>query len=100
MTAQILSTISERKTRKTTHVLEPIYIPWALNTGTCIRQGDLFFFCGLTQEPVLATANTGKTGEGLWKNADEWTGRVEVSDEEIPGGKRSLYGSILTYSRL
>ena len=42
-TAQIISTISERKTRKTvTQVLEPIYIPRALNTGTCIKQGDLF----------------------------------------------------------
>ena len=37
-TAQIMSTISERKLRKTvTHVLEPIYIPRVLNTGiTCI----------------------------------------------------------------
>ena len=34
---QLISTISERKPRKTiTHVLEPIYIPRALNTGTCI----------------------------------------------------------------
>ena len=42
-TAQILFTISERKTRKTiTHILEPIYILQALNTGTCIQQGDLF----------------------------------------------------------
>ena len=25
---------------------EPIYIPQALNTGTCIRQGDLFYSAG------------------------------------------------------
>ena len=44
-TAQIVFTISKRKTRKTTtRVLEPICIPRALNTGTCIQQGDLFFF--------------------------------------------------------
>ena len=41
-----------------------------------------------------------KSGEVLEKNAGEWTGRVEISKEEIPGGKRSMYGYILTYSRL
>ena len=47
-TAQILFTISERKTRKTiAHALEPIYIPRALNTGTCIQQGDLFYSADL-----------------------------------------------------
>ena len=25
---------------------EPIYIPRALNTGTCIQQGDLFYSAG------------------------------------------------------
>ena len=50
---------------------------------------------------MLATANTGKKlGEVLEKNAGEWTGRVEISEEEIPGSKRSMYGCILTYSRL
>ena len=34
------------------------------------------------------------------KNAGEWTRRVEISKEEIPGSKRSIYGYILTYSRL
>ena len=34
------------------------------------------------------------------KNAGEWTGRVEISQEEIPGSKRSMYGYILTYSSL
>ena len=44
-TAEILSTISERKTRKTIAlVFEPIYIPRALNTGTCIQLGDLFYY--------------------------------------------------------
>ena len=41
-----------------------------------------------------------KSGEVLEKNAGEWTGRVEISKEEIPGSKRSMYGYILTYSRL
>ena len=37
-----------------------IYIPWALNTGTCIQQGDLFYSAGLHRKHVLATANAGK----------------------------------------
>ena len=49
---------------------------------------------------MLATANTGDIGKGFGKNAGEWTGRVEMSKEEIPGSKRSMYGYILTYSRL
>ena len=58
-------------------------------------------FCGPTQEPVLATTNTGnKSGEVLEKNAVEWTGRIEISKEEIPGSKHSMHGYILTYSRL
>ena len=28
------------------------------------------------------------------KNAGEWTGRVEISKEEIPGSKHSMYGYI------
>ena len=80
--------------------LEPIYIPRALNTGTCIRQGDLFCSAGLRKSHVLATANTGEIGRGFGKNAGEWTGSVEISKEEIPGSKRSMYGYILTYSRL
>ena len=49
---------------------------------------------------MLATANTGKKpGEVLRKNAGEWTGRVEISKEQIHGSKRSMYGYILTYSQ-
>ena len=80
--------------------LEPIYTPRALNTGTCIRQGDLFYSVGLHRNHVLATANTGEIGGGFEKNAGEWPGRAETSKEEIPGSKRSMWGYILTYSRL
>ena len=78
----------------------PIYIPRAINTGTCLRQDDLFFSAGLYRDNVLDTANTGKIGRGFGKNAGAWTGRVEISKEEIPGSKRSTYGYILIYSRL
>ena len=66
-------------------------MPRVLNTGTCIQQGDLFYSAGQHRK---------KTGRGFGKNAGEWTGRVEISKEELPGGKRSMYGYILTYSRL
>ena len=78
---------------------EPTHILRALNTGTCIRQGDLFYSEGLQRNHVLATANTGEIGRAFGKNAGEWTGRVEISKEEIPGSKLSMYGYILTYSR-
>ena len=69
----------------------PIYIPWALNMGTCIQQCDIFYSAGLHRNE--------KIGRGFGENAGEWTGRVEIK-KEIPGSKRSMYGYILTYSRL
>ena len=68
--------------------------------GTCIRQGDLFYSVGLHRNHVLATANTRKIRRGFGKNDGEWTRSVEISKEEIPGNKCSMYGYILTYSRL
>ena len=66
-------------------------MPRVLNTGTCIQQVDLFYSAGQHRK---------KLGEVLEKNADEWTGRVEMSKEELPGSERSMYGYILTCSRL
>ena len=80
--------------------VEPIYIPRALLTGTCIQQGDLFYSAGLHRNHVLATANTGEIGRGFGKNAGKWSVRVEISKKEIPGSKRGMYGYVLTYSRL
>ena len=99
-TTQILSTISERKPRKTKHVLGPIYIPRELNTGTCIQQGDLLYSAGLHRNRYQPQLTQEELGRGFGKNAGEWTGRVEISKEEIPGSKRSMHGYILTYSRL
>ena len=61
-------------------------MPQALNTGTRIQQGDLFYSAGQHRK---------KLGE-FGKNAGEWTGRVEISKEELPGSKHSMYGYILT----
>ena len=79
---------------------KPIYILQALNMGTCIQQADLFYSAGLHRNHELATANTGEIGRGFGKNAGEWTRRVEISKEEIPGSKPSSYDYILTYPRL
>ena len=56
---------------------QPIYIPRALNTETCILQGDLFHSADLHRNHVLAKANTGEIRRGFGKNAGEWNGRVE-----------------------
>ena len=86
-TTQILSTISERKPRKTKHMF------WSL-----------FIFRGhSTREPAHSRVTyfvlrTPKLGRCFGKNAGEWTGRVEISKEKIPGSKCSMYGDILTYS--
>ena len=71
----------------------PTYIPQALNTGTCIQRA-------YTGTGVSHNQHRKKLEEVLEKNAGEWTRRVETSKEEIPEGKRSMYGYILTYSRL
>ena len=70
--------------------------------GNLQQQGDLFYSAGLHRNYVLATADTGKIGRGFEKkkNAGGWTGRVEISKEEIPGSKHSMLGYIKTCSRL
>ena len=65
-----------------------------------MRHGDLFYSANLHRNHLLATANTEEIGRGFGKNAGEWTGRVEIGKEEIPGSERSMNGNILTYSRL
>ena len=71
-----------------------------------IQHGNLhparwpILFCGPTQEHHYPQLTQEKLGRGFGKNAGEWTGRVEISEEEIPDSKRSMHGNILTYSRL
>ena len=61
--------------------------------GICIQQGDLFYSAGLHRNENMERGF-------VKKNAGEWTGRIEISKEEIPGSKCSMYGYILTYSKL
>ena len=50
-----------------THVLEPIHIPRALNTGTCIQQGNLFILQAYTGTSVNHTEQGKKLGRGFAK---------------------------------
>ena len=80
---------------------------------------SLFLFRGhTTQKPessrvtyfiLLAYTGTGvshsqhrKNSGEVWgeKKADEWSERVDTSEEEVPGSKCSFYGYTLTCSRL
>ena len=65
------------------------------------EKGDLFLLCILhfyTGTGVSHSQNR-NWGRGFAKNADEWTGRVEISKEEITGSRRSMRGYIRTWSR-
>ena len=68
--------------------------------GNLSPAGLTFLFCGPTQERCVSYSQHRKNRERFWKNAGEWTRRVEISKEEIPGSERSMYGYILTYSRI
>ena len=82
---------------------EPIHIQRARNTGTCKRQGYLFNSSARTGTMCWPQPTQELSGEVLLKKkrkACEWTGRAEINKKEIPGSKSSMYGYILTYSRL
>ena len=86
------------------HTTSHVFRAYLYSVGT--QHGNLhparwpILFCGPTQEPCVSQSRHRKNRERFWKNADEWTGRVDISKEEIPGSKHSMYGYILTYSRL
>ena len=69
---------------------QPIHIPPAFNTGTCIQQGDIFYFADLHRNRCYPQPTQEKNRERFWKKCSEWTGRVEISKEKIPGSKRSI----------
>ena len=79
-------------------LFKQVYIPRVLNTGTCIHQGDLFYSAGLHRNHSQHRKKLGEVSEK--KNAGDWSRRAEISEEEIPGSKRSMYGYILIYPRL
>ena len=58
--------------------------------GNLIPAGWPILFCRPTQEPCGSHSQHRKNQERFWKNAGEWTGRVEISKEEIPGTKHSI----------
>ena len=68
---------------------KPIHILRALNTGTCIQQGDLFYSAGQHRKIL---------GEVLEKM--QMNGLEGRNKEEDLGSKHSMYGYILIYSML
>ena len=68
---------------------ESIYIPRARNTGTFTQQRNLSYSAGLHRNRCYPRPTQEKIGRCLEKNAGEWTGRVQISKEEITGSKRS-----------
>ena len=61
-----------------TGTLEPLHIPRA-QTGTGVSHSQHTH----TRKKNKKT----KLGRDFGKNADEWTGRVEISQEEIPDSR-------------
>ena len=59
-----------------------------------------FILRAYTGTSVSHSHHRKKIRRGFGKSAGGWTGRVEISKEEIYGSKRSMYGYILTYPRL
>ena len=59
------------------------------------EQGDLFYPAA-THRNLCQPQPTQKkkSGEILEKNADEWTGRLEISKQGTPGSRRSMHGHI------
>ena len=51
----------------TSHVFEPIYIPRALDMGTCIQQGDLFYSVGLHKNRCWPQPTQEKIRRGFGK---------------------------------
>ena len=66
----------------------------ATQHGNLHPAGGPILFCGPTQEPCVSHSQHRKNLERFWKNAVEWTGRVEMSKEENPGSKRSMYAVV------
>ena len=73
-TPQILFQSSERKTGKTNTCFGAYLYSTSTQRGNLHPAGWPILFCGPTQEPVLATANTGKTWERFWKKC-RWMDR-------------------------
>ena len=55
--------------------------------------GDLFYSVSLHRNRCYPQLTQEKLGRGFGKNTGEWTGREEISEEEIPGSKRSMHGN-------
>ena len=57
-------------------------------------------FCGPTQEPCVSHSQHRRNRERFLKKCRWMDRKLEISKEEIPGSKRSMFGYTLTYSML
>ena len=61
---------------------------------------DLVYSAGPHKNQRQPQLTQEKLARRFGKNAGEWTGKVEISTEEIPSMKCRMGGYILTYSEL
>ena len=99
--SQILSTISERRPRKTITGFGAYLYSAGTQHGNLHPAGWLTLFCGPTQELVLATANTGKTWERFGKMQLNGPGGYKLAQKKsLAVSIAYMYDHILPYSRL
>ena len=76
------------------HTTSHAFFAYLYSAGT--QHGNLhptgwpILFCGPTKEPCVSHSQNRKNRERFANNAGEWTGRVTISKEEIPGSKRNM----------
>ena len=81
-------------------VLFSLFIFHRLSTQEPASSRVTYFILRLHRNQCQLQPTQEKIRRGFGTNAGEWTGMAEISQEEIPGSKHSMYGYILTYSRL
>ena len=62
------------------------------NTFCNDEQDDLLYSGGPNRNRCWPQLAQEKLWRGCQNNADEWPGTVEISEEEIPGSRRSMHG--------
>ena len=79
---------------KTSHAFSSYLYSTATQHGNLYPTGWPILFCEPTKEPCVSHSQHRKNRERFWKNAGEWTERVEISKEEIPG---SMWACMAVY---
>ena len=88
---------------KSSYQKSVVFLAYSYSTGTLTQEPassrvTYFILRAYTATGTGHSQHRKKIRRAFGKNAGEWTGRVEISKEEIPGSKCSKHGNILTYS--